>query len=84
MFGTDLQDQVIDGWSITQWMMIFRADFLKDLCIANRDSSSQCTSLNRFSFETFGYKLSRLVAFDSAACQRSFQAFAHDQSGFGL
>ena len=35
-FGTELQDQVIDGWSVTQWMI--GQNFLQ---IVNQSSSCQ-------------------------------------------
>ena len=45
-FSTDLRDRVMDGWSVTQLMNVYKRRLLKNLQIENQSSSCQRWSIH--------------------------------------
>ena len=48
---TDLRDQVMGGWSVTQYMIVYKSRLLKNLHIKKQSLFCQCQSLHPFKFE---------------------------------
>ena len=74
-FRTDLQDQVLDGWSATQWMIVYKGRLLKKSSTRKSKlvlSMLVTTWLSNIAFHLLQIWLQTLVEIDSESCQTLF------------
>ena len=74
-FRTDLQDIVMDGWSVTQQMIVYKGRLLKKI-LKLKIEASPVNADHYMAFKTLQLIwLQTLVAFDSESCETSFPSF---------
>ena len=74
-FRTDLRDQVMDGWSVTQWMIVYKGRLLKKSSNQKSKlvlSTLVTTWLSNISFHLLQIWLETLVAINSESRLTSF------------